>query len=93
MITVIIEYIFIFLSKKQLIKNASFGVVIVRGKSPFTYSLSLEVDFKSFRLSLGTASKQPHNWNESRCIELIVRHEIFPLLISVIECGSCIRLT
>ncbi|TDP13558.1 hypothetical protein DFO52_1123 [Enterobacter sp. AG326] len=93
MITVIIEYIFIFLSKKQLIKNASFGVVIVSGERPFADNFAFKIYFKSFRLSLRTASKQPYNWNESCCIELIVIHKVSPLLISVIECGSCIRLT
>ncbi len=77
MITVIIEYIFHFsYPKKQLIKNASFGVVIVSGERPFADNFAFKNLFQEFfRLSLRTASKQPYNWNESCCIELIVIHK------------------
>mgnify|MGYP006974992952 CR=1 FL=1 len=51
-----IENVFIFLSKKQLIKNARFCIVIISRECPFAYGFSFEVDFESFRLSLGTAS-------------------------------------
>src|SRR5690606_5827723 len=55
-ITARIEYVFIFLSRKRLIKNARFCIVIISRECPLAYGFSIEVDFESFRLSLGAAS-------------------------------------